>query len=259
MNKILKIAGVCFTAGGIVLRSDAVLNDNIKNSNRNNDEKLVLLKEGAHLREGNHRVVITDQFYKLLTSDEKMPEKIVNVTIDAFKEAYDTLNKYNTGIQFELYTTNKELAEKYNVDYIDYFSNKDIPIYLTEKDINNDSNVAAALNWKFNDEKREMINLDIVFKYDTVLTFRNGDTLEETLTTKNSYTYSITLHETMHGMGFAHQDTKDTVMYPYTSFDTPKDLTDRDIKMLEKYNEVFYSKKQNNSTDEINETETIVL
>ena len=66
----------------------------------------------------------------------------------------------------------------------------------------------------------------------------------------NTYAYTITVHEMMHAMGFAHQEEKDSIMYAYLSYKSPKDLTEKDKEMLAKYDEVFYDIKHDVIADD---------
>ena len=204
---------------------------------------LVLLKNGVHLKEGNHKVIITDQFYELLTYQTK--ESSQYLAISGLKAAYERLNEVNTGVQFDLCTTDKELSKKYSIEYTESFDTKnDIPLYLTEEAINNDITVLAKAVTSENFVTRETYNNSIIFKKDTIFsTWIYYPNPHQTNAPKNTSIYSIAMHETLHLMGFAHTDNEYSLLYPEATCDNI-DLSKEDIKMIAKYNEVFYGKSK---------------
>ena len=238
-NMGLLLAGVGLSLGVC----SGALFDGIEIYHRVKSDGLVLLKNGVHLKEGNHKVVITDQFYELLTYQTK--ESSQYLAISGLKAAYERLNEVNTGVQFELCTTVKELSKKYSVGYTESFDVKnDIPLYLTEEAINNNITVLAKAVTSENFITRETYNNSIIFKKDTIFsTWIYYPNPHQTNAPKNTSIYSIAMHETLHIMGFAHTDNECSLMYPEATCDNI-DLSKEDIEMIARYNEIFYGKKQ---------------
>ena len=122
---------------------------------------------------------------------------------------------------------------------------------MTTETLSDNKYVLASTDWDINHFTREMRNENITYKRDALFTvWKEYETLEETLAPKNSFAYYITTHELMHAMGFAHVDTKDSIMYPYVSLSSPKDLTEKDIQNLATYCTTFYGAEKTSSKSE---------
>ena len=185
---------------------------------------------------------MTDQFCKLLSYEDTTQEDR-DLAINGLKEAYTTLNEYNSKLNFNFCTTNKDFAEQYNIPKVNSIGKRDIPLYLTTDILENNKYVMAKTNWDYNSFTYEMKDLSITIKKDCLFqVWKVYETLEETLTPKNSAAYTIAIHETMHAMGFAHVDPKvaESIMNAYVSYRSPKDLTEFDKQILDKYNVQFY-------------------
>ena len=209
-----------------------------ENLDRKKSNGIALLEDGAHLKQGNHNFIITDEFYSCLKYEDELDQKLV---MDSFKQVYKTFNYLNSSkLKFTLCTTSDEVSEKYNLPKINSFSRYDVPLYISEDDINNQSQTVGSTSYKVDYFSRELYDESITFKkkYLFAVYSLNG-TPEEFLVPTNSLAYTVCAHETMHIMGFAHQS-KNSILYPYVP--SPyKDFTDRDKALLVKYNQTFYN------------------
>lgn len=231
---IIVIGGVA-GAGGMYL-----LTDGIQSHYANMSQGIPLLVDGVHMKKGDHNFVITDKFSYKLTSFNA-PEEDQKMIIDGLKEAYTTLDTYNSQLNFKLATTVDEIAEKYNIPKIDKVGKQDIALYMTNEVLDGNERVMAHTDWSYNPFNYEMKDLSITIrtKYANAV-WKTYDTIEETLAPKNTAIYTIAVHESMHAMGFRHIDDEPSIMNTYTNFTSPKDVTDYDIKMMDKYNVQFY-------------------
>ena len=259
MNKkdvkdILTWLGIAVLGGSLVAGGTMFVFDAIDSHHAKISEGLPLLHGGIHLKKGEHKVVITDQFYKLLSYDT--PQEDQDLVVNAFKEAYKNLNKYNTGVNFKLCTTSEEASEKFNLPITESFKNDDIKLYATDGIINNNKNVLAATDWDYDFFTYEMKDLSINFKKDKLFSvWKVYDTVEETLSPYNAAAYTVAAHETMHAMGFAHVDDEESIMNTYVKYKSPKDFTEYDKKIMDKYNVVFYGATATYSENVKNKTE----
>lgn len=246
---IWKYFGIGAGAGLIGVSGTSIMFDSINIYHTNKTNGLNLSQPGLHLKEGNHRVVITDQFYDLLTADGTT-ELGIKICIDGVKAAIETLNKYNTGIQFKLCTNAPKLAETYSIEYIEKIDKKDIEFYLTNEDISGKSSTMGETVWDCNLFTKEIKNARVTYKKNFMYAFWGFDKDKSIMySPKNYVSYTTTLHETMHVMGFDHTDDTQSIMYPSAEFLASHDLTEKDIKMIEKYNEVFYKVEQKDLAD----------
>ena len=235
--------GAAVLVGGFAIGALGVtLFDNIRDSQPSSNG-LQLVSYNAHLKEGIHRIVLTNSFYDLYTDGRST--KWQNYAINCVKKAYTDLNKYNSGIKFDIYTQNDGLL-KYGfkkAETIDYMH--DIPLNLTTDPLKSDDGKRSAIaitDYQINDTTRELHNQSItVYKPYVYAIFKSTGKWEDDFVPSNSYFYATLVHETMHAIGFAHQNSKDTVMYPYSGINTAHELTDKDIEMLKTYNTTFYS------------------
>ena len=238
-NMGLLLAGVGLSLGVC----SGALFDGVELYHKHKSDGLVLLKDGAHLKQGMHKVVISDQFYELLTFKTKeVSQKLV---INGIKTAYDRLNEVNTGIQFELCTTVPKIAQDYSIKQVENFDLKnDILLYMTDKYIDDRKDVLAKVDCKTDFFTRERTNGSIIFKKDSIFSvWKYYDDSKQTLAPQNTCVYTLTLHETLHYMGFAHQDDKNSIMYPHASYENT-DLNSEMIEMIQKYNYVNYETNQ---------------
>ena len=241
--------GALTLGGAIGVGGAAALTDGVDAYYRNKTDGLVLLREGAHLKEGTHKVVISDQFYELLTYETT--EQDQTLAMNGIKTACNTLNENVKGVQFELCTTVKECAEKYSLKQVESVEQGDITFYLTRDILCNNPNVLGDTVWDIEHFSRELKDLNITFVAKAMFTVWSlFPEDKEVMDPLNSYAYTITVHEMMHAMGFAHQEEKDSIMYAYLSYKSPKDLTEKDKQMLAKYDEVFYNIKHEQVADD---------
>lgn len=240
---IIVIGGVA-GAGGMYL-----VMDGIENHYASMSHGIPLFKDGIHMKKGDHKFVITDNFYNLLSYDT--PEEDQKMVIDGLKEAYTTLDNYNSQLNFKLATTVDEVAEKYNIPKVDKIGQQDIPLYMTEEVLDGNKYVMAHTDWKYNLFSFEMEKLSITFKKNYALSVWNQyDTIEKTLAPKNTSVYTTAVHESMHAMGLAHIDDHESIMNTYVKYNSPKDLTEYDIEILDKYNVQFYGAESTLKTSE---------
>ena len=208
----------------------------IVNSKKGND--IGLLTSGAHLKEGNHNFIITDQFYDSIKDEEKSDQ---NLIIDSFKQAYKTLNELNSEkIRFTLCTTSSDASREFNLPLISSYSKYDVPLYVENGIIDGNKLTSGATRYETEMYTYYMKNESIIFKKGSLLgVYSVFVEPEEFYSYKNSYAYTICAHETMHVMGFKHRD-KDSILYPYIP--SPyRDFTDYDKKLLVEYNKTFYN------------------
>ena len=199
---------------------------------------LALIEDGAHLKQGNHNFVITDEFYSYLKYEDELDQKLV---VDSFKQVYKNFNELNSNkLKFTLCTTSEEASKKYDLPKVNSFSKYDVPFYITEEDIEGKPSTIASTKHDIDYFTRELNNESILFKKNYLFAVYNMyDTTEEIIAPSNSLAYTVCAHETMHAMGFAHQS-KDSILYPYMP--SPyKDFTEKDKELLVKYNQTFYN------------------
>lgn len=228
------------TLGGILGGGGTLLLFDINAANHAKmGEGLSLFVPGVHIGKGEHYVVATDQFYKVVSAGT--PEETQKFIFDSLKYTYNHFNKYNSCVSFTFCTTSDEVATKFGVKKIEKYGKGDIPLYATEDIISNNNYVMAKTDWKYNILSYEMEDLSITFRKKYLeAVWKEYPTLEETLNPHNSAVYTIAIHETMHTMGFAHVDGCESIMNAYVSSKSPKDLTNYDIAVLDKYNVQFY-------------------
>ena len=246
LDKFIKSFGLATGIGSVLgAGSLFVVYDIMEKQNEKKSEGLNLVWKGAHLSKGNHRVVITDQFWKayIPNIDDPIDKEI---TINGMKKAYEDLNAACDGVSFELCTTESEPA-KYGVKKIDKLQKDDIALYVKDI-ISNSNNVFAQTSFKragmFSSENKD---ISITYKTDALNLVCSKDYLA---VPQNAAVYYITVHESMHAMGFAHEEKRDSVMYPQASFfkfdyrflEDPNHtcLTEKDKLALDKYCVQFY-------------------
>ena len=236
-KKYLVYMGISLLGASLGIGGAAVITDAITNANRGKGSDLPLVEEGAHIKAGNHRVVLTSQFCDLLSYNTK--EEAQKLVVDSIKLAYNNLNELNSGIKFNLYTTSDNYADKYNISKIDNYTNEDIPLYLTNDYIAGSKYVAATTNFNIYKVSRELCNQSITFRKDMMLSLWNySGSLEEILTPKNSWAYTITAHESMHLMGIGHIE-ENSIMNEKLD-KRYKDFTELDKSIIDKFNVEFY-------------------
>ena len=244
----LKYLGLMVGSAGIGMGGAFLVTDGVDTYYRNKTDGLVLLREGAHLKEGTHKVIISDQFYQLLTYETA--EQDQTLAMNGIKKACEVLNENVKGVQFDLCTTVKDCAEKYSLKQVEGAEKGDITFYLTNDILDNNPNVLGNTDWDIEHFSRELKDLNITFRAKAMFTvwslFPDDKDIMNPL---NTYAYTITVHEMMHAMGFAHQEEKDSIMYALLSYSSPKDLTIKDKQMLAKYDEVFYDIHHEQTTD----------
>ena len=222
-----------------------VLYDNIRDSQPSSNG-LNLVSYNAHLSPGVHKVILTDSFYQHFSDNRT--EKYQDFAIDCVKKAYSDLNTYTTGIKFDLYTQNDGLL-KYGFKKAESIDTaNDLPIYVSTESLSTDESKASPIaicHHEVNSFSRELHNEYIkVYKPYIYSIFNSGGkTWEQNFNPSNSYFYATLVHETMHAMGFAHQEKKDSVMYLYSGRTTPHELTEKDIEMIRTYNTTFYKEE----------------
>ena len=223
---------------------------------KSQDNGLALLAPHVHLKKGTHRVVISDQFYEMLTFETEKTDQ--DLAINGIKKAYENLNEHLWGINFELCTTANGLDE-YGIKKVDTINKEDLPLYMTTEIIDNNKNVLAKTDWDYNYFGRELKEESITFRKTPLFTvYKIYKTDEETMNPLNTYAYTITTHETLHALGLPHTESKDSIMYPYISLSSPKDLTEKDIEILKTYCTTFYGEKTaENSSSKLEEEITL--
>ena len=248
-KEFFKYFGLVAGSGLVGVGLGMALTDGVDAYYRSKTDGLVLLREGAHLKEGTHKVVISDQFYQLLTYETA--EQDQTLAMNGIKKACEVLNENVKGVQFDLCTTVKDCAEKYSLKQVDGAEKGDITFYLTNDILDNNPNVLGNTDWDIEHFSRELKDLSITFRSKAMFTVWSlFPEDKEVMDPLNTYAYTITVHEMMHAMGFAHQEEKDSIMYAYLSYKSPKDLTEKDKEMLAKYDEVFYDIKHDVIADD---------
>ena len=253
---ILKWGGI-IVLGGAVLGGGAILAFDVqKNHFKDMSSGIPLLVDGIHLSQGDHNCVITESFHKYLTFNQT--EETQNLVMNALKEAYTTLNTYNSKLNFNLCTTVDSLAQKYNIPLVNKIGKQDIALKMIDGVLDNNKNVMAHTNWDYNSFNYQMKDLSITYttKY-AFAVWTTKDTVEETLTAKNAVIYTTTVHESMHAMGIRHVDDYDSIMNTYVRTKSPKDLTEYDIEILDKYNVQFYGAESTLKTSSENLTSSV--
>ncbi len=236
---ILKMAGIAIIGAAIGIGGMNLTLDLVDHHHASVADGLPLLANGVHLKEGEHNVVITEQFDEMLHFGTTEEDEFL--VVNAFKEAYTTLNNYNSKVNFNLCTQDENLAEKYDIPKVDSIGKQDIPLYMTTEVLDNNKNVMAHTNWHYELFSHELKDLSITFRKNYLLmVWDELDTIEETLSAHNAAAYTTAVHESMHAMGFAHIDDRASIMNTYVKPGTPKDVTEYDIYLLDKYNVQFY-------------------
>ena len=246
LPKILASAGIAIVG--------LVKFDNLNDCYKDTVNGIDLIAKGAHLKKGVSRVIITDQFYEIMSYENKIGAQ--RFIMGGIIAAYDRLNEVNTGVQFELCTTVPKVAEDYSIKQIDEIDTKYDILLLMPKElyIDDDKNILGQANHGIDKSSRELINQTITFRRNRLQLHlkRYKEDPEKDSDPKNSYAYSITLHETLHAMGFAHTEDKNSIIYPYCGYEN-RDLSQDDIEMIEKYNFVFYGKSKKTQNEKENE------
>ena len=127
-------AGAGLGIGGTKLTFDL-----IDSHHKNKTAGLPLTKPGAHIKEGTHRVVITDNFWQAIINETEEAKQLV---LNGVSKAYEDLNRLNTKLNFELCTT-EDALEKYNIKKIDELKGDEIMLNVTQDIINNNKLVSA--------------------------------------------------------------------------------------------------------------------
>ena len=186
----------------------------LKVANDINDKKtagLNLMPGDFHMKKGNHRVVITNQFWEAYIPDASEVDK--KITVNGMKKAYKDLNDACSGISFELCTTEDE-PTKFGIPKIDKVKKNDIPLYVEDLIDNNKYVLGNAHCENINPFTFEIGKLDITYKKEILDAVYSEKYLN---VPHNAVIYDIAVHETMHCMGFAHNEDKDSVMYKQIS------------------------------------------
>ena len=236
----LKWLGIFVLSGALGAGGAIFALDRIEDYHRRQGDGLPLLVDGVHMKQGDHNVVITDQFYNMLSYGDT-PKEDVDLAIGGIKQAYINLNELNSKINFNLCTTVDEVSTNYNIPKIETLQGSDIPLYITTEAIAGNSRVMAETKWAYDAFTYELKDESIVYckKY-LFAVWKEYPTLEETLNPYNSAAYTVTAHESMHLMGFSHIDNKESIMNTYLSTKSPKDFTEYDKQIIDKYNVQFY-------------------
>lgn len=197
-------------------------------------QEMPLISEGVHMKKGSHNYVITEQFYRLFTDDVLAQNQ--KMAINAFKEAYSNLDKYTKSLSFNLCTTVDELASKYDIQKVDSVGEQDIALYIID-----DDNVALAkASVSYDSKSKEMKELSITFRKETVFSvwafYNNMSQLQDPY---NTVAYTNAIRTGMETMGFAYFNDNQSVMNDLND-DSPKDFTQFDLDLLEKYEKVFF-------------------
>ena len=243
----LAIAGIALFVDGVLLANIKSVSESVSKIFSPNialGEGLPLLEKGAHLRQGDHNVILTDSFYEALDRSNQFR---CDLAIKGVKEAYDVLNEYNKGLNFNLCTTNEDLSKKYFIPMVDKKATDDIFIYGTNDVLLNNEKVLGYAQSGMNFITRELYDLKITFRLNKLYKVWSTycDSVEKTLALPhNSGLYSCTVHETMHLMGFRHieENERISIMNPYQK-SCNKELTQEDIEFLDRYNVQFYNTK----------------
>lgn len=245
ISDILRWMGIIVISYGVGIGGSMLVIDGIDRHYEKLTGDLPLLVAGAHLKAGTHRVVIGGQFMNMLKYDTT--EENQDLALRGIAKAYENLNDLNSNkLQFKLCTTEDGL-EKYGITKIDKIGQNDIPLYITN-DFAENPNIMAETDWHYDNWTRELKDESITYKKKYLSgVWKAYETMEETLAAENSLAYTITAHESMHLMGFAHYNTEDSLMNTYCSGKNT-DFQECDVKMIAKYNEIFYKTKTKYST-----------
>lgn len=197
-------------------------------------QEMPLISEGVHMKKGSHNYVITEQFYRLFTDDVLAQNQ--KMAINAFKEAYSNLDKYTKSLSFNLCTTVDEVASKYDIQKVDSVGEQDIALYIVD-----DNNAALAkASISYDSKSKQMKELSITFRKETVFSvwalYNNMSQLQDPY---NTVAYTNAIRTGMETMGFAYFNDNQSVMNDLND-DSPKDFTQFDLDLLEKYEKVFY-------------------
>lgn len=168
-----------------------------------------LICSNAHLSQGTHKVVITEQFTEAL-NESVYTDK--DRALGNLNKACERLSSVCKHLDFEF-------------SYDSEYTENDIPIYLSIDYLKNENDNANYIGFAYHNVKEDgtLYNQKVVF---------------HTWSLIQSYGYSLALHELMHEIGFKHQ-TENSVLEVGKS-NKHDDLTDYDISLLEKYEKRFY-------------------
>lgn len=172
----------------------------------NLDRELVC--ENAHITEGTHQLIITDQFMETLDNSVYQDK---NNTLNNINNACIRLNDVLSHVKFKLVLESHEIITNEN----------DIPVYLSNDYLKDNSCVGLCTH--------ELGKNGLLINQ--TLSFRTWDLL-------GNRGYQLALHELMHAIGFAHQE-KDSVLISGLE-KSPTDLTEKDIELLQNYERRFY-------------------
>lgn len=245
LSDILKWMGIIVISGGVGIGGSMLVIDGIDRHYEKLTGDLPLLVDGAHLKAGTHRVVIGGQFMNMLKYDTT--EEDQDLALRGIAKAYENLNDLNSEkLQFKLCTTEDGL-QKYGITKIDKINKNDIPLYITN-DFAENPNIMAETDWHYDNWTRELKDQSITYKKKYLSSvWKAYETMEKTLAAENSLAYTITAHESMHLMGFAHYNGEKSLMNTYSTGNNT-DFEECDKKMIAKYNETFYNTKTKYST-----------
>ena len=239
ISNFLKTMNIFVIAGAVGIGGGFLLVDGINKHYEKLSGGLPLLVDGAHLKAGTHKVVIGGQFMEMLKYDTT--EEDQDLAIRGICKAYENLNQLNSEkLQFKLCTTEDGL-EKYGITKVDKIGSNDIPLYITDQIIDGNKNIMALTDWDYNDWTRELKDQSITYqKHYLSGVWKMYDTVEKTLAAENSLAYTITAHESMHVMGFAHYNGEKSLMNTYAKGNNT-DFEECDKRMIAKYNKTFYN------------------
>ena len=220
-------------------------------------EGLPLLEKGGHINAGNHKFVITENFYNIFVTGRTDDER--QFAVDCINQACEDLNKYNSCLSFELCSTVEQMAD-YGVKTINsYSSDDDIELYLSVGDIDGSEITLGSTHYVLDWKNYNLKDKYIVMRNDVVLArWKNlFVSPEEYNDPYNSYMYTVTTHEALHAMGFAHREGQ-TIMVKSMS-KAYNHLFDSDIYYMDRYNVQFYGAKPTYQKPEQNSAFTQLL
>ena len=233
---ILKALGLT-VLGGSALVACGNANQNTNNNYSGYTNGLPLVAENVHMQKGEHNYVITEQFYEYLTDD--ILKKNQDMAINGLKEAYSNLDKYTSSLNINLCTTVETLANEYGIKKVDSIGEQDIALYMTNDNLAN--NALTKTSYNYDSTSKEMKNLSITFKKETTFSvWKLYNNLKELTNPYNTVAYTNALRTGLETMGFRYFNDNKSVMNDFTE-DSPKDLTDYDIELLDKYCVTFYN------------------